>query len=123
MLDTAPTGHTLLLLDATGSYHREITRQMSEGARFVTPLDAAAGPDADQGRHRHPSRDDHPVLEAEELQDDLARAGITPWAWVVNASLTAAARPRRSCGPAPDAEAEPLTRVKSSANACPSCRC
>jgi len=90
VLDTAPTGHTLLLLDATGSYHREITRQMSEGARFVTPLmrlqDSALTkvlivtlPETT------------PVLEAEELQDDLARAGITPWAWVVNGSLTAAA--------------------------------
>ena len=90
VLDTAPTGHTLLLLDATGSYHREITRQMGDGARFVTPL----------MRLQDPSRtkvvivtlpETTPVLEARELQDDLARAGITPWAWVVNASLTAAA--------------------------------
>ena len=28
VMDTAPTGHTPLLLDATGAYHREITRQM-----------------------------------------------------------------------------------------------
>jgi arsenite-transporting ATPase len=90
VLDTAPTGHTLLLLDATGSYHREITRQMSEGAHFVTPL----------MRLQDPTRtkvlvvtlpETTPVLEAEELQDDLARAGITPWAWVDNGSLTAAA--------------------------------
>ena len=90
VLDTAPTGHTLLLLDATGSYHREITRQMGDGARFVTPL----------MRLQDPSRtkvvivtlpETTPVLEARELRDDLARAGITPWAWVVNASLTAAA--------------------------------
>jgi arsenite-transporting ATPase len=90
VLDTAPTGHTLLLLDATGSYHREITRQMGDGPRFVTPL----------MRLQDPSRtkvvivtlpETTPVLEARELRDDLARAGITPWAWVVNASLTAAA--------------------------------
>ncbi|EWT02543.1 arsenic ABC transporter ATPase [Intrasporangium oryzae NRRL B-24470] len=91
VLDTAPTGHTLLLLDATGSYHREITRQMSEGARFTTPLMRLQDP--------HQTKvvlvtlpETTPVLEAEELQDDLARAGITPYAWVVNASL-AAARP------------------------------
>ena len=88
VLDTAPTGHTLLLLDATGSYHREITRQMSEGTRFTTPLMRLQDP--------HQTKvlivtlpETTPVQEAEELQDDLARAGITPYAWVVNNSLTA----------------------------------
>lgn len=31
-----------------------------------------------------------PVLEAANLQQDLRRAGIEPWAWVVNNSLAAA---------------------------------
>ena len=35
VMDTAPTGHTLLLLDATGAYHREVARQMADG-RAVT---------------------------------------------------------------------------------------
>jgi arsenite-transporting ATPase len=90
VLDTAPTGHTLLLLDATGSYHREITRQMSEGTRYVTPLMRLQDP--------HQTKvllitlpETTPVQEAEELQGDLARAGITPYAWVVNNSLAAAA--------------------------------
>ena len=89
VLDTAPTGHTLLLLDATGSYHREITRQMSEGTRFTTPLMRLQDP--------HQTKvlivtlpETTPVQEAQELQDDLARAGITPYAWVVNSSLAAA---------------------------------
>jgi arsenite-transporting ATPase len=89
VLDTAPTGHTLLLLDATGSYHREITRQMSEGTRITTPLMRLQDP--------HETKvlivtlpETTPVQEARELQDDLARAGITPYAWVVNHSLTAA---------------------------------
>ena len=89
VLDTAPTGHTLLLLDATGSYHREITRQMSEGTRFTTPLMRLQDP--------HQTKvlivtlpETTPVQEAQELQDDLARAGITPYAWVVNNSLAAA---------------------------------
>ena len=38
MLDTAPTGHTLPLLDTTGSYHREIVRNAVKGVRYVTPL-------------------------------------------------------------------------------------
>lgn len=110
VLDTAPTGHTLLLLDATGSYHREITRQMSEGATFVTPL----------MRLQDPARtkvvivtlpETTPVLEAQELQDDLGRAGITPWAWVVNGSLTAAAPASPFLQARAHAEAEPLARV------------
>ncbi|WP_323097523.1 arsenical pump-driving ATPase [Intrasporangium sp. YIM S08009] len=112
VLDTAPTGHTLLLLDATGSYHREITRQMSEGARFVTPL----------MRLQDPSQtkvviltlpETTPVLEAEELADDLARAGITPWAWVVNACLTAAAPSSPFLRTRALAEAPSLARVRS----------
>ncbi|HET7800594.1 MAG TPA: arsenical pump-driving ATPase [Humibacillus xanthopallidus] len=110
VLDTAPTGHTLLLLDATGSYHREVLRQMSEGARFVTPL----------MRLQDPTQtkvvlvtlpETTPVLEAEELQDDLARAGITPWAWVVNGSLTAAAPTSAFLRARALAEAQPLARV------------
>ena len=91
VVDTAPTGHTLLLLDATGSYHREIARQLGNGINFTTPLMRLQDPDntkiilvtlAEQT----------PVLEATSLQAELRRAGIEPWAWVVNNSL-AAARP------------------------------
>ncbi len=91
VVDTAPTGHTLLLLDATGSYHREISRQMGEGLAFTTPLmnlqDAALTKVI-----LVTLAETTPVLEAEELKDDLVRAGITPWGWVVNNSI-AAARP------------------------------
>ncbi|WP_094979761.1 arsenical pump-driving ATPase [Rhodococcus pyridinivorans] len=89
VVDTAPTGHTLLLLDATGSYHREIARQMGNGGHFTTPL----------MRLQDPTQtkivlvtlaETTPVLEAAGLQDDLRRAGIEPWAWVVNNSLAAA---------------------------------
>ncbi|GAA2025773.1 arsenical pump-driving ATPase [Terrabacter terrae] len=110
VLDTAPTGHTLLLLDATGSYHREITRQMSEGARFVTPLMRLQ----DQSQTKVvivTLPETTPVLEAQELQDDLARAGITPWAWVVNASLTASAPTSSFLRARAHAEADPLARV------------
>jgi arsenite-transporting ATPase len=106
VLDTAPTGHTLLLLDATGSYHREITRQMSGGARFVTPLMRLQDP-AQTKVVIVTLPETTPVLEAQELQDDLARAGITPWAWVVNASLTAA-------GPS-----SPFLRARASVEAAP----
>jgi arsenite/tail-anchored protein-transporting ATPase len=90
VLDTAPTGHTLLLLDATGAYHREVLRTSSMPAeRVVTPM----------MRLRDPSHtrilvvtlpETTPVLEAEALQSELRRAGIEPWAWIVNQSLAAA---------------------------------
>ncbi|KRF41604.1 arsenical pump-driving ATPase [Terrabacter sp. Soil810] len=110
VLDTAPTGHTLLLLDATGSYHREITRQMSEGAHFVTPLMRLQDP-AQTKVVIVSLPETTPVLEAEELQDDLVRAGITPWAWVVNGSLAAAGPSSPFLQARAHAEAEPLTRV------------
>ena len=111
VLDTAPTGHTLLLLDATGSYHREITRQMSEGARFVTPLMRLQDPALTKVLIVT-LPETTPVLEAEELQDDLARAGITPWAWVVNGSLTAAAPTSPFLRARALAEEASLTRVQ-----------
>ena len=39
VMDTAPTGHTLLLLDATGAYHREVARMLdAKGAHYTTPM-------------------------------------------------------------------------------------
>ena len=89
VVDTAPTGHTLLLLDAAGSYHRDVVRQMGDAMAYTTPL----------MRLQDPSQtkvllitlaEPTPVTEAEVLQQDLERAGIHPWAWVINNSLLAA---------------------------------
>lgn len=90
VIDTAPTGHTLLLLDATGSYHRDIVRQMAPGTRFITPLMRLQDPRATKVL-LVTLPETTPVLEAAELQDDLERAGIHPWAWVIDNSLAAAA--------------------------------
>ncbi|MGZ8804768.1 MAG: ArsA-related P-loop ATPase, partial [Microbacterium sp.] len=93
VIDTAPTGHTLLLLDATGSYHREIARQMGDaGMAFTTPLMRLQDP-AHTKVILVTLAETTPVLEAQGLQEDLERAGIHPWAWVVNNSI-AAAHPR-----------------------------
>lgn len=91
VLDTAPTGHSMLLMDATGAYHRQISREFEGhgGARIVTPLmrlqDAAYTkiilvtlPEVT------------PVSQAAALQDDLRRARIEPYAWVLNKSVLAA---------------------------------
>jgi len=89
VLDTAPTGHTILLLDAAEAYHREVMRthgDMPEAVRQLLP------------RLRDPSYtrvlivtlpEATPVHEAERLSADLARAGIEPHAWVINQSLLA----------------------------------
>ena len=89
VVDTAPTGHTLLLLDATGSYHREISRQIGEGMPFVTPLMRLQDPTLTKVL-LVTLAETTPVLEAEGLQQDLQRAGIQPWGWVVNNSIAAA---------------------------------
>jgi len=88
VLDTAPTGHTLLLMDATGAYHRQMTKNLPVDAhgRMITPL----------MRLQNPSYarvilvtlpETTPVSEAAALQEDLRRAKIEPYAWVVNRSF------------------------------------
>jgi arsenite-transporting ATPase len=90
VMDTAPTGHTLLLLDATGAYHREVTRQMGDtGVHFTTPMMQLQ--DTKQTKVLIVTlAEPTPVLEAANLQADLRRAGIEPWAWVINTSVAAA---------------------------------
>lgn len=89
VLDTAPTGHTLLLLDAAEAYHRDVLRSMSDMPDSVRNL---------LPRLRDPRftrvllvtlPEATPVHEAASLQDDLRRAGIEPFGWVVNQSFAA----------------------------------
>lgn len=89
VLDTAPTGHTLLLLDASEAYHRELGRQAgrsgpNDAVRQLLP------------RLRDPQftkvllvtlAEATPVHEAAALQNDLRRSGIQPYAWIVNQSI------------------------------------
>ncbi|MEO9874274.1 MAG: arsenical pump-driving ATPase [Anderseniella sp.] len=88
VMDTAPTGHTILLLDAAQSYHKEVSRQAKSVSDSVlkllprlrdgdfTRIVLCALPEAT------------PVHEAGQLQTDLRRAGIEPFAWVANQSLS-----------------------------------
>jgi arsenite-transporting ATPase len=90
VIDTAPTGHTLLLLDAANVYHRDVERNLSyipDSVRRLLPqlrdpdftkILIVTLPEAT------------PVHEAARLQDDLQRANITPYAWIVNQSFYAA---------------------------------
>ncbi|MGF0319747.1 arsenical pump-driving ATPase [Nocardia fluminea] len=89
VVDTAPTGHTLLLLDATGAYHREISRDLGTDRGFTTPLMRLQDPSQTK-IIVITSPESTPILESVELCADLERAAITPWAWVLNNSLAAA---------------------------------
>lgn len=88
VVDTAPTGHTLLLLDAAESYHREVSRSLSEIPEAVKRL----LPGLRDSRYTRvllvTLPEATPVHEAQSLQADLQRAGIVPYAWVINQSLT-----------------------------------
>ena len=87
VMDTAPTGHTLLLLDATGAYHRQMTHDIGETqGRIVTPLMRLQDPDYTRVI-LVALPETTPVSEAASLQDDLRRAQIEPWAWVVNRAM------------------------------------
>ncbi len=90
VLDTAPTGHTLLLLDATGSYHRDVMRGLTpdEAKRLATPLMRLQNPDYTKVL-LVTLPETTPVSEAAALQEDLRRAKIEPFAWVINASFAA----------------------------------
>ncbi len=89
VLDTAPTGHTILLMDSAEAYHREVSRTQGDTPESVRQL---------LPRLRDPAytrvlivtlAEATPVHEAERLQADLRRAGIEPFAWVINQSLLA----------------------------------
>ncbi len=88
VLDTAPTGHTILLLDAAQAYHKEVLRQSSNMPDSVINL-------LPRLRDKNYTRilivtlpEATPVHEAKRLQEDLARADIYPFAWVINQSLS-----------------------------------
>ncbi|ENY6786382.1 arsenical pump-driving ATPase [Providencia rettgeri] len=89
VMDTAPTGHTLLLLDATGAYHREIAKKMGESGHFTTPMMQLQDPERTKVL-LVTLPETTPVLEAANLQTDLERAGIHPWGWIINNSLSIA---------------------------------
>ncbi|MEX1011680.1 MAG: arsenical pump-driving ATPase [Balneolaceae bacterium] len=89
VVDTAPTGHTLLLLDTTGSYHREVLKNTSISAdRMKTPYMYLQDPVYSK-LLIVTLPETTPVTEAAALQEDLRRSGIEPFGWVANQSMAA----------------------------------
>lgn len=88
VLDTAPTGHTLLLLDATEAYHREVSRNRSSIPDEVKNLLPRLRDTSYTRALLTTLPEATPVQEAVDLQKDLKRAGIFPYAWIVNQSLS-----------------------------------
>ena len=88
VLDTAPTGHTLLLLDASEAYNRELQRQSrsTQPEAVLHLLERLRDPDFTRIL-LVTLPEATPVHEAAALQEDLRRAHIEPFAWVINQSL------------------------------------
>ncbi|MBM7702870.1 arsenical pump-driving ATPase [Metabacillus iocasae] len=89
VIDTAPTGHTLLLLDATESYHKELERSNGDVPENVKKLLPRLRNKDETSVVIVTLAEATPVLEASRLQEDLKRANINPRWWVVNQSLYA----------------------------------
>jgi arsenite-transporting ATPase len=93
VLDTAPTGHSLLLMDAAGAYHRQMMstfeKQTGSTVNLVTPLMRLQDPDYTK-IILVALPEVTPVSQAAALQEDLRRAKIEPYAWVLNRSVLAA---------------------------------
>jgi len=87
VLDTAPTGHTILLLDAAEAYHREVSRLSQNVPDAVSKLLPRLRDAAFTRVFICALAEATPVHEAADLQEDLRRAGIEPFAWIINQSL------------------------------------
>lgn len=88
VLDTAPTGHTLLLLDASHAYHKEVLKNQNDTLEeeLVELL-----PRIKDQKHTKillvTLPEATPTHEAKDLQEDLKRANIEPYAWIINRSF------------------------------------
>jgi arsenite/tail-anchored protein-transporting ATPase len=89
VIDTAPTGHTLLLLDAANSYHRDVERNLTYIPEAVRKLLPRLRDEVYTKILIVTLAEATPVHEAAQLQEDLERAGIRPFAWIINQSFLA----------------------------------
>jgi len=116
VIDTAPTGHTLLLLDSTQSYNREIKRSggdIPESAKKLLP----------RLRNKEETEviivtlaETTPVYEALRLEEDLKRADIATKWWVINSSLYSTGTTNKLLSAKASNEIEWINKVDEHAN-------
>lgn len=116
VIDTAPTGHTLLLLDATQSYHKEIERTHGDIPEEVKKLLPRLRNAAETEVIIITLAEATPVYEALRLEEDLKRAGIATKWWVINASLYRTGTTNRLLAAKASHEIEWINKVNQHAN-------
>ena len=116
VIDTAPTGHTLLLLDSTQSYHREVQRTKGETPISVQRLLPRLRDEAQTEVVIVTLPEATPVFEASRLHDDLRRAGIHNKWWVVNQCLSMTDTSNKMLLARSSSERQWLNRVKEISN-------
>lgn len=110
VIDTAPTGHTLLLLESTENYDREIRRTKGETPESVKHLlPRLKGKETEVIIVTLPEAT--PVYEAMRLEDDLKRAGLSANWWVINQSLALTGSSNRTLAVKANNEAEWINKV------------
>lgn len=110
VIDTAPTGHTLLLLESTENYDREIRRTKGETPESVKHLlPRLKGKETEVIIVTLPEAT--PVYEAMRLEDDLKRAGLSANWWVINQSFALTGSSNRTLAVKANSEAEWINKV------------
>ena len=110
VIDTAPTGHTLLLLESTENYDREIRRTKGETPESVKHLlPRLKGKETEVIIVTLPEAT--PVYEAMRLEDDLKRAGLSANWWVINQSFALTGSSNRTLAVKANNEAEWINKV------------
>lgn len=116
VIDTAPTGHTLLLLDSTESYHREIAHSQGDIPESVKRLLPRLRDSQETEVLIITLAETTPVYEAMRLEEDLKRAHIhTKW-WIINSSLYAAKPTNKTLKAKGSHEIEWINKVKEISN-------
>ncbi|MFF2176172.1 arsenical pump-driving ATPase [Lysinibacillus sp. NPDC058147] len=116
IIDTAPTGHTLLLLDATEAYHREISRSQGEIPPAVSNLLPRLRDASYTSVAIVTLPEATPVFEATRLQEDLQRAGLSVDWWVVNQTFSSIETTSPTLIQKQQAETKWLEEIKSISN-------
>ena len=116
VIDTAPTGHTLLLLDTTGAFHRQVPQDLAHhDGHVITPLMRLQDPTYSRVLIVTLA-ETTPIAEATALQNDLRRAGIEPYGWVVNATLDGSGTTDPTLSVRASHEHEQIARVTTTAS-------